>query len=795
MLVAWLLLVMAGHADAELSCVACHTGFFLDQQTLACRRCPANSSTWKYSNASAATDCVCDPGFSNASDTCRPCRLGFYKALLENSTCTACMLNAYTVSNASVSPADCLCNAGFSLQNHVQLDPAADICTVCVAGTFKDRLGDEPCQDCPSNYFCPAGSIDAQACPTNSVSAKNSGSVYDCECLPGYYHQYTHTSPPLLACVPCGPGTYSDTPNTTTCTLCPENSFFTRTGASSIDECETCPAHAISAAGSANETDCFCRLGYSGKPGHECAACAPGFFRDSTDSYICEACPSDTYNARVASFDEEDCQQCPAETTSVSGSVSKSDCLCRRGSFATISTDGVSWECTACEAGAYSSTINASACQSCPPGTASAVLSANSSTVCEPCDNGHYALQSATTACSSCPHGTWQNLTNPLRLSQSCQVCPGNSTHTGTASTDIHDCACRQGFVKVSSTDTPMLCAECRPGAYCPGNGLQIACPYNFWSPGGVFSGPCVECAPLSLALSNGSSTGRHQCQCVLGSEGAYDSTCALCVPGKFQPLDYTYPSGAEYQGGDAVATECLACPVGTYSDTAGASICLNCPLNSNSSAGSDAVTMCVCNPSYYGPAGGPCEECPPDSFCLGGVAATQCRSHSTSPALSAEAADCLCDEGYFSTPELLTCRRCPMGSYCHGDQHVAPCPHNSSSVAGSPGIDACSCVAGTWRGCIESSTGEYIDESGQSCEIDWSRSCVTCGGDNICINNTLLHCPTHSSAPRGSSDVHACVCGDGFYNVFHHDPSAHAHEVEYEHDASAGEMPIDNSH
>ena len=66
--------------------------------------------------------------------------------------------------------------------------------------------------------------------------------------------------------------------------------------------------------------------------------------------------------------------------------------------------------------------------------------------------------------------------------------------------------------------------------------------------------------------------------------------------------------------------------------------------------------------------------------------------------------------------------------------------------------------------------TGAYLDGSGQACEIQWDIVCVQCGVDEICVNNTLLHCPAHSSAPQGSGDVHDCVCGDGFYGVFHHE-------------------------
>ena len=223
-------------------------------------------------------------------------------------------------------------------------------------------------------------------------------------------------------------------------------------------------------------------------------------------------------------------------------------------------------------------------------------------------------------------------------------------------------------------------------------------------------------------------------------------------------------------QGDAAVATTCRPCPVGTYNDADGAHVCTACPTHSNASAGTDALDGCVCVSGYYGPDGGPCAGCPADSFCLGGVAATQCRPHSKSPPLSSAAADCKCDPGYYSNATDLACRKCPPGFYCHGDQHIAACAGNSSSPAGASAAENCTCAPGMWRECIlQVATGAYLDADGQPCTIDWLADCVTCAADTICLENTLLHCPDHSTAPAGSADEHACQCDDGYYNVFYH--------------------------
>jgi hypothetical protein len=84
------LLLRAG-AEPEfepLHCVACDAGFFRAQATKACTACPAGSSTFDYSNASSALDCLCAPGFENASElaqasgSCEPCAPAFFKGSL-----------------------------------------------------------------------------------------------------------------------------------------------------------------------------------------------------------------------------------------------------------------------------------------------------------------------------------------------------------------------------------------------------------------------------------------------------------------------------------------------------------------------------------------------------------------------------------------------------------------------------------------------------------------------------------------------------------------------------------------
>ena len=172
------LAALAAPAAAELQCVACAPGFFLDQAAKACRRCPANSSTFDYNNASAPTDCMCTAGFFNASAACAPCARGSFKDTLRNASCAPCMANANTSAVASVLVSDCLCNPGFTAEAIVEYP--YDTCVACAPGAFKGALGDEPCTQCPADSYCPRQSVAPQACPANSVSAAGATSVYGC---------------------------------------------------------------------------------------------------------------------------------------------------------------------------------------------------------------------------------------------------------------------------------------------------------------------------------------------------------------------------------------------------------------------------------------------------------------------------------------------------------------------------------------------------------------------------------------------------------------------------------------
>jgi len=208
-----------------------------------------------------------------------------------------------------------------------------------------------------------------------------------------------------------------------------------------------------------------------------------------------------------------------------------------------------------------------------------------------------------------------------------------------------------------------------------------------------------------------------------------------------------------------ATATQCEPCPPNSYSDAAGAVSCSACPANASSPAGSEARSRCRYDAAFTGADGGECATCPADSFCNGGLT-HPCRLHSSAPADSDSADDCVCRAGFFSHNATSPCFKCPADTYCPGGQTVNRCAFNSTSQVGSAIIEQCLCGPGTWRGCVD---GRNADGD---CTVDWSVGCFHCDAGDICVNSTLLQCPEHSTSLAGSDEGGDCKCNGGYFNV-----------------------------
>ncbi len=81
------------------------------------------------------------------------------------------------------------------------------------------------------------------------------------------------------------------------------------------------------------------------------------------------------------------------------------------------------------------------------------------------------------------------------------------------------------------------------------------------------------------------------------------------------------------------------------------------------------------------------------------------------------------------------------------------PCANASTSAAGARAVEECFCEPGFWRGCTRTKDraehdAGFVNASGQPCVLDFEQPCVQCGPHDVCVNDTLLHCPDNSLAP-----------------------------------------------
>jgi len=166
--------------------------------------------------------------------------------------------------------------------------------------------------------------------------------------------------------------------------------------------------------------------------------------------------------------------------------------------------------------------------------------------------------------------------------------------------------ACRAGFAPVGHGE----CAPCPAGTYAPledkGNVCEL-CP-----PGESSEAGSAECTPCSEGHFAAEAGGLCQ-QCPPGeyADTFGSSSCTLC------------PAGS--QSAEAGAAACSVCPRGTYAAVPGTPECSLCSdVFADSTtlvAGARHATDCTCaQGKFWNRRDDECADCPPGSFCPGGL-------------------------------------------------------------------------------------------------------------------------------------------------------------------------------
>ena len=252
-------------AGSEMTCVSCPTGQYLEyvsEDEMRCRTCPANSHTPSAANATSVLDCECEAAHTSSSRICEECELGTFKPEFGNVSCTVCQANTNTTAPGRSAASDCLCVPGFYLPE-IPYE-----CVPCAPGHFKGTITNDECAQCVEDTFCPEQTSVPLECLANSASAKGSVALSDCQCLPGFFLDYSVG----YECVQCAVGTYKVEQGPQACTLCPADTYNPELGSLSPTACEPCDPAARAPQGSSAVGACLCSLGYSGEPGSDCEA-------------------------------------------------------------------------------------------------------------------------------------------------------------------------------------------------------------------------------------------------------------------------------------------------------------------------------------------------------------------------------------------------------------------------------------------------------------------------------------------------------------------------------------------
>ncbi|EKX31555.1 hypothetical protein GUITHDRAFT_149224 [Guillardia theta CCMP2712] len=692
-------------------CVPCNPGTYkLGSDPGICFNCPKNTVSPPASGS--VLDCVCQAGYTGADGAeCAACQAGKFKASIGSEDCTGCP-GGSTSLIASISPLNCTCKPAFQ--------PTESGCEPCPIGTYKDNSLNQPCFTCPRNSStvavgsefitacqCVGGYVGerggpcvpcnsssykityltCQPCGTGQYSPPASDSIESCVCGEGFY-------PVQEGCAPCNPGAFKNWVGDDACEICPENTTTLNYGSVSSESC----------------------------------TCVPGFHRLNEGS-ACEKCPSNTYK-NVSG--ETGCSPCPQHSTSPAGSVSIQECICgdRFTRFGDI--------CSQCEAGFTYNNITFE-CEKCS-GQRTTVENDVNLYQCY-CPAGYRFSQPPGT-CLPCRFGEFR----PFSPTDSCSLCPPNSTTIIAASPTAENCVCLQGFTGQASS-----CSLCPASTYKNATGAE----------------PCTPCPNNSV--SNLGSTSRFQCQCLPGytspagvlcqqcgnntfKEGLGNLGCIPCFDNSVSPPGSNSSESCICDAGSYLRAPsfCDSCPLGTYKDAIGNQDCRDCPGNTKTVIlGATSVEVCVCVPGYlYDPDVGDCVECPQGFFLDGsGGICTRCPENMTTvAAASATPNSCRCKPGY-SPDDNGVCKACRANTYkgSVSQNPCTPCPERTVSPAASTDVDMCVCDRGytSLLGlCVACDAGKYKDSTG---------------------NQACTPCPDDSTSPQGAANVTQCRCNPGY--------------------------------
>lgn len=186
--------------SGQQQCWPCDRGYYSNLTgSPLCNPCPLGS----YSNNTGGDSCTsCSPGFfasHQSSISCSPCMLGTFCNSTGCHECQVCPGGTEALQTAS---RDCTpCRPGMHKAPHQTL------CQICSSGFFQINWGQESCDICPENHYCPSPDVHPILCPNDAFCP--SGSLAPSYCMETFFRKAGDTcefAPVTIALLVIGGG-------------------------------------------------------------------------------------------------------------------------------------------------------------------------------------------------------------------------------------------------------------------------------------------------------------------------------------------------------------------------------------------------------------------------------------------------------------------------------------------------------------------------------------------------------------------------------------------------------------
>ncbi|XP_056152261.1 proprotein convertase subtilisin/kexin type 5 isoform X2 [Lampris incognitus] len=184
----------------QQQCLPCSRGFYINfAGSPVCNSCPPGS----FSNETGADTCrSCSPGFFSSqqnSTSCNPCTKGTF---CNSSSCAQCHICPVGTESLHAAAKECTpCRPGMHKASHQSM------CQICNRGFYQIRWGQESCDVCPENHYCPSPDVNPIKCPSDAFCPE--GSTAPGYCMETFFRKSGETcelAPVTIALLVIGGG-------------------------------------------------------------------------------------------------------------------------------------------------------------------------------------------------------------------------------------------------------------------------------------------------------------------------------------------------------------------------------------------------------------------------------------------------------------------------------------------------------------------------------------------------------------------------------------------------------------